>query len=154
MRDVLSVLQKLPPSCLVWAEGRAYIIHRGVMGLHEHPTASELQVVVKNHSDGITLEQVEAMKIGATLGWETEGADLKPVTGNTTFVYSAPVQVLLSVNANHEADAAPVAVQALNKLIEYLQDTSHDHILTVVRDGKIDLIEENKNDDAADVQPD
>lgn len=145
MRDVLEVLSKLPPACMVWESGQGYIIHRGVMGRHEHPIASEMAVVLWNYEHNVSPEQVAAMQAGSQFGWESAGADLAVPAGNITYIYSAPLQVMLSVNANNEGDAHRVATQSLEKLVEYLQGTSQDHVLTVVRDGIIDLIEENKN---------
>jgi len=146
MRDVLEVLAKLPPSCLVWESGQGYIIHRGVAGRHEYPVASEMAVVLWNYEHNVSPEQVAAMQAGSQFGWESAGADLAVPQGNTTYVYSAPLQVMLSVNANHEEDAAKVAAQSLEKFVEYMQGTSQDHVITVVRDGKLDLIEEQKHD--------
>lgn len=145
MRDVLEVLSKLPRSCLVWESGQGYVINRGVAGLHEYPIPSENDVILWNFNQKITPEQVEAMRVGATLGWDAPGADIQFTGGSHTYVYSAPLQVMLSVNANNEEDAAKIAAQSLDKLVEYLQNTVHDHVLTVVRDGIIDMIEENKN---------
>ncbi len=145
MRDVLEVISKLPPACLVWEGGQAYMIRRGVMGRVEYPVASDMAVVLWNHTHNVTPEAVAAMQAGSTLGWDSEGADLKTAGGDTTYVFSAPLQVLLSVNANHEEDAAKIAEAALDLLVDYIKDTSQDHLLTVVRDGRIDLIEEQKH---------
>ena len=143
MRDVLEVLSKLPPSVMVWENGQGYIIHRGVMGRHEYPIPSENDVVLWNHNQKITPEQVAAMQAGSQFGWDSPGADITLPGGDTTFIYSAPLQVMLSVNSNREEDAAKLAAKSLDKLVEYLQNTVHDHVLTVVRDGKLDLIGEN-----------
>lgn len=145
MRDVLEVLAKLPRSCMVWENGQGYIIHRGVMGRHEYPIPSENDVAVWNRNQKITPEQVAAMQIGSQMGWDAAGADIQYTGGDTTYIYTAPLQVMLSVNAHNEEDAAKLAAKSLEKLVDYLQNTVHDHVLTVVRDGIIDLIEEQKN---------
>jgi len=144
-RDVLEVLSKLPPAAMVWEDGQAYIIRRGVMGRFEYPLPSQNDTVVWNHDHKISVEQVAAMQVGSTMGWDSAGADITLPGGSTTFIYSAPLQVMLTVNANHEEDAAKLAEQALDGLVEYLKDTSHNHLLTVLRDGRLDLIEENHN---------
>ena len=145
MADVLQVLAKLPPSAMIWENDQAYIIHRGVMGKHEYPMTCEADVVLWNFTRGVTPEHVTAMDNGCTLGWECEGADLKFNGGDTTYIFSAPLQVMLSVNANFEEDAAKLAEQSLNQLVDYLAGVAHNHVLTVIRDGHLDLLEENKH---------
>ena len=145
MADVLQTLSKLPPSAMLWENGQAYLIRRGVMGKFEYPLSSLLEVLLWNKQHKVTPEHVTAMDYGCTLGWDCSGADLKFNGGDTTFVFSAPLQVLLSVNANFEDDAAQLAEQSLNKLVEYMTDTVHDHVLSVLRDGQLDLLEENKH---------
>lgn len=141
MRDVLSVLAKLPPACMVWENDQAYVIRRGVMGKHEYPLTSEDDVSIWNFDHKVTPEQVTAMDNGATFGWDSVGADLVLPGGDTTFIFSAPLQVMLSVNTNFEDDAAKMAEQSLDSLLVYLGDTAHNHILTILRDGKLDLLE-------------
>jgi hypothetical protein len=145
MRDVLEVLSKLPPACLVWEGEQAYMIRRGVMGQVEYPAPSAEAVLLWNYNHQVTVEQVAAMQAGSQLGWDMPGADITLPGGDTTYIYSAPLQVMLSVNARHEDDAARMAETALEGLVEYLKDTSQNHILTVLRDGRLDLIEEHKN---------
>ena len=154
MRDVLEVISKLPLACLVWENDQAYMIRRGVAGRVEYPAASSEAVMLWNFKRKITEEQIAAMQVGSHLGWDSAGADITLPGGETTYIYSAPLQVLLSVNANNEEDAARMAEQSLNGLVEYLTDTSHNHVVNVSRDGIIDLIEEHTNDAGTDVQPD
>lgn len=145
MRDVLQVLSKLPPACMIWEQDQAYIIHRGVMGKHEYPLTSADEVAIWNRDHNVTAEHVRAMDVGCMLGWNAQGAEVILPVGDSTFIYSAPLQVMLSVNANFEEDAAKMAEKSLDQLVEYLNDTSHNHLLTVLRDGNIDLLEANKN---------
>lgn len=74
MLDVLETLRKLPPECLAVHNGEVFKIRRGAQGLRAFPHPKD-QVDQWNHGHGVSPQQVQAMIVGATLGWDMDGAD-------------------------------------------------------------------------------
>jgi hypothetical protein len=144
MRDVLEVLSKLPPVAATWTGGQGYLIKRGVMGMHDYPLATENDVAAFNESHGVTPAQKQAMEVGCVAGWDAEGADLQG--DEITFIYTAPFVLMLSVNASTEEEAARRAKRAVEEMSAELAQFQKwpAGVLTLVSDGELDLIEEQK----------
>lgn len=74
MPDALDHLAKLPPRCAANIEGSAVMIVRGANKTMPAFLAGS-SVEKWNQDHGVTPEQVQAMLVGVTLGWDMEGAD-------------------------------------------------------------------------------
>lgn len=75
MKDVLETLKKLPPMCAAELNGDVGIIKRGA-GFSTHPLIlNSHHVEIFNKQNGVLPEQAQAMIVGATLGWDKDGAD-------------------------------------------------------------------------------
>ncbi len=145
-RDVLSVLARLPATCATWQQGQAWLIRRGVLGMTEFMCATENDVDAFNEKHGVTPEQKRAMLHGCIMGWDSDGAVVQEE--GTAHTYYVPFQLLLSVVASHEEDAAKQAHEAADALEEHLKDVlvqfNDPRLLTLLRDGKeLDLVEQH-----------
>jgi len=81
MVDVLEVLKRLPPECMVRepSSGKGVLVRRGVRGYYPVQT----RLTVEEFNEGIvTPAQAEAMLVGSMCGWEVPGADPDNYEGN------------------------------------------------------------------------
>jgi hypothetical protein len=139
LRDVLENLQKLPPRCAAVIGGRAVFIRRGA-GSVPADVLSPTTVDQWNSLNGVTPQQVQAMIVGATLGWDRDGAD--PETHNEVLDVEAPVGpfeyeyateitvVIRPVGYHTEEQAAAAAKSALETLCDCLNENSPVAVVT------------------------
>ncbi len=143
MADVLETLRKLPPVCAVWLEGesRGVLVKRGVMGFCDLPLATMQAVQNFNARRNVTTEQVGAMMSGATLGWDSEGADIPG--SQKTFIYEASFRLLMSVTADSEEAAAKQAHDTVDRVSSWVETQDlGENVLCLAKDAdEIDLIE-------------
>jgi hypothetical protein len=127
MRDVLETLKKLPPACAAVINGQAVIIRRGAPEPGEALGIGKDQVDQRNAKLGVTPQQVQAMIVGVTLGWDKDGAD--PDThaedydsspGPFTYEYLGEIEVTIRVTAPTEEAAFDLAKGRLRDLREQL----------------------------------
>lgn len=126
MKDVLETLQKLPPKCAAIVFGQPRTILRGAnqMGMF---VGDQHTVDQWNLSQGISPEQVQAMIVGVTLGWDKDGADpdthaadLGNRPGPFDYTYVGTVDVRITVSAPTEAVAAQKAQAEREQLIIHM----------------------------------
>lgn len=106
MPDVLATLQKLPAKCAAVIDGQAVFILRGA-GYGPSFIGTD-QVDQWNQRNGVNPQQVQAMVVGATLGWDRSGADPDTHTeepGETWFDIYITVSVAIQIPAHTEEQA-------------------------------------------------
>lgn len=146
MPDVLETLRKLPKVCAVWLEGenKGALIKRGVLGFIDFPLATKAMVEAFNVYRAIDGDQLAAMVAGATLGWDSEAADLK--REKNVYIYEVPFRLMMSVEEYSEEDAAKLAEATISRVSQWLstQDLG-DNVLCLARDlDEVQLVDEKK----------
>lgn len=145
MKDVLATLQKLPPKCAAVIEGQAVFIRRGALDTAPAHIPTD-QVGVWNQGHGITRQQAQAMVVGATLGWDKDGADpdthaadLGSEPGPFLFTFAATIVVELKVSAFTEEQATEAGNSLARDVIETVDGL--DPEITGASFDSLDLIE-------------
>ena len=133
MRDVLENLKKLPPKCAAVMNGRPVIIHRGSQHLGCWVGGKD-QVDQYNARNGISPQQVQAMIVGVTMGWDKDGADpdthhdtLSPEDPQGPFSYEFQAEITVTIKpvGYHTLDQATHAARAvLSTLCDQLNENS------------------------------
>lgn len=149
MRDVLENLKKLPPKCWAVVEGNPVCIFRGT----REPTPAFVatdQVDQLNLKHGVSPQQVQAMIVGVTLGWDKDGADpdthaedLGEKPGPFFYEFLGLVEVKIAISAHADQEARRIADDTVSNLASTLNDEVNDwpRITAFAVGDTLDLIE-------------
>jgi hypothetical protein len=152
MKDVLSNLAKLPPSCFAVINGQVVVIRRGARDPAPAVGISREEAGKRNAAGDVTDAQVRAMIAGVTLGWDMDAADPDTQTdepdqqlGDDTFeyTYQADISVNIVIEAKSEQLAAEEAKLRLTEVCEWLDsaDPIPGQVLGYSPSDTLDLIE-------------
>lgn len=120
MKDVLETLKKLPPLCYAVMGDEVVQIRRGAVVPTPAFGCAHNTVDSANAALGVTPQQVQAMLVGVTLGWDMDGADpdthakdLGSEPGPYLYDFVGTVEVRVQVGAHTEEQALKDAREAI-----------------------------------------
>lgn len=125
MVDALDNLAKLPPKCAAIMNNAPVFIHRGANQPQPALLAPD-QVQQWNVKHNVTLEQVNAMMAGVTLGWDREAADpdshivSDSQTTTQLYTFAVTLAVTIEVQANSESHALHLATTKAENLADQI----------------------------------
>jgi hypothetical protein len=149
MKDVLSNLAKLPPSCFAVIDGQVVVIRRGARDPAPAVGISREEAGKRNAAGGVTDAQVRAMIAGVTLGWDMDAADPdyqapdEPL-GDELFEYTfvGDIELQIRVTARNEELAVKQA-SMIRQTAADLSTEDDSRILSAAPSSILDLIDTN-----------
>src|SRR5690606_24012277 len=122
--DALEKLSKLPPQCYALIDDKVVSIRRGALRAEPVDIIPKDQVDQMNRRNGVSWSQMQAMKGGVMMGWDTDGADPdahaevfdeKPGLSDWSFV--ATLTLELNLQAYGEQNAIDKARQEIEQIL-------------------------------------
>lgn len=154
MRDAIENLKKLPERCFAVMNDQVVAIRRGAREPSPAPQWPKDGVAHINQQAGVTPQQVQAMIVGVTMGWDADGADpdehVAPLdrppeeVGPFEYLFDSDVSVTIKVtDAYSEDEAYDKAKKRLEELVDALYDAELKPGITYGAADSLDLIETN-----------